>query len=516
MPDDQKTAPHETHEAQLRATELSKAKVDLEIAEKDRDLKQLELEEKTSWGSYIRVVTTNPAFLAAVVTACITAAITLNSEKQSRLQMEAEKARFVQDKDKSILLGITNNLDDSNLIASKLKLFLDTGILEDDTKGTFRTTQHNLEKEFQQKIVGNILSASEDLPIDFGPTAPLNAILRPTSLHTLNYFIQQGFSPELLYWLFFNVITETHPLPYHVIAKPPHDESNDVSDNERGDSSTDQSPPNGAGTRQENQSGAQAADAADNRPAQGTQAQPPDSDKANTDNVQARPSNSDQGDDNSEDANEEAQFNNITLAYEYNPENPAISCNSRRLEQVCFADFVRLFVLMGLTVEERRGESSQGGDIGRLCFDQALAQRAQRIIARERRPAIASARLLAAVSRGTFAISLPKCESPWKKLDGDASDRLVFAIGPSIFKIQLRSTYTVFRFLGQLVASGTPENRIMLSDTGDELLIIKEETPNDQCFLTGEFEGQTYCIPNAARSTKQIIGLLGDSLKLSR
>ncbi len=499
MTDSQKPTPQELYESELRAATLRKAQVDLEIAEKDRDLKKLEIEEKTSWGSYIRVVTTNPAFLAAVVTACITAAITLNSEKQSKLQMEAEKVRFAQDKDKSILLGITNNLEDPDLIASKLKLFLDTGILEDDAKGTFRTTQHNLEKEFQQKIVSNILSASEDLPLDFGRAPTLNTLLRPTNLHTLNYFIQQGFSPELLYWLFVNVITEIRPLPYHLIAAPAQDQSSDAPDNESGDSSHDETQPNETNATPENRSGAQQGDTANSQPPQTDTAQP------NGDKERSH---------DTDDASQEEQAREKpVLAYEYIPANPAISCNTRRQEQVCFADFIKLFVLMGLTVEERRVENPQGGsDIGRLCFDQTLAERAQRIIPPEKRPSIASTRLLDAVQR---SVVQPKCGVPWRLPENGASDSLVFAIASSAFKIQLRSTYTAFRFLGQLVASSAKGNPIVLSDTGEQLLTITN-SPNNQCFVTSEFQGQTYCVPNDARPTKQIIELLGDSLKLSR
>jgi hypothetical protein len=99
---------------ELREIELAKAKIELQ-------LKEHELRYRPRWWTQ---VLGSSAFLAAVATACITGAITLNSQWQAELDKKREELRYEHETNKSILLGIVNP-GDSYSIASKLKLFLD-------------------------------------------------------------------------------------------------------------------------------------------------------------------------------------------------------------------------------------------------------------------------------------------------------------------------------------------------------------------------------------------------------
>lgn len=136
----------------LRNMDMEQIKI--ETARIDLQLKQLELENRpTFWKS----VLTNPAFLAAVITVCITGGTTFITSNAAKQQRDSESARAAQqralDEAKSraerntvILLGFIN-LGGPDIIAPKLKLFLDAGLLQDDSSGTLRKAQQEMERQ---------------------------------------------------------------------------------------------------------------------------------------------------------------------------------------------------------------------------------------------------------------------------------------------------------------------------------------------------------------------------------
>jgi len=129
-------------------------KIQLAIAQIDLKLKQVDLENRPSfWKS----VFTNPAFLAAVITVCITGGTTFITSNAAQHQREAELQRAVVQREIDdarsraemnvrILLGVIN-FPETEMVASRLKLFLDSGLLKDDRDGTLRKAQERMERE---------------------------------------------------------------------------------------------------------------------------------------------------------------------------------------------------------------------------------------------------------------------------------------------------------------------------------------------------------------------------------
>jgi hypothetical protein len=220
---------------ELKQIQVATARVEYE-------LKKLELENRPGW---LGKILTNPAFVAAVVTTLITATITgttyFYSQFQARKDKEvaeiqarkdkeieqhrtenqkiAEETRYKQELDKSILLGIVNP-GEPTLIASKLKLFIDAGLLGEE----YRQVQEKLESRVRDEILSDIILASHQLPLKFRMNAEQNALLSPVSLHDLNLFIRQNYSRELLFWLFADtveLITDQHRIGFHY--DPPND-----------------------------------------------------------------------------------------------------------------------------------------------------------------------------------------------------------------------------------------------------------------------------------------------------
>jgi hypothetical protein len=202
MAEGEKTVADELHEIQL-----AKARIELR-------LKERELQQKPKW--WVQALG-SPAFLAAVVTLLITSAVTWITHDQADKQREAEAARADQqstverlrlqrESDKSILLSVVGP-NNPYLIASKLKVFLDAGLINDHEH--FSDAVQKLEDQPRQQILQNILRASHELPLDFGTEVNLEQLLRSIDLLTLNYFIRLGNPSELLFWLFVDSVEIT-------------------------------------------------------------------------------------------------------------------------------------------------------------------------------------------------------------------------------------------------------------------------------------------------------------------
>ncbi|MGD0187257.1 MAG: hypothetical protein ABSC25_18680 [Roseiarcus sp.] len=168
--------------------------------------------------------------------------------------------------------------------------------------------------------------------------------------------------------------------------------------------------------------------------------------------------------------------------------------------------------------DKSKGNDSSNGDnqpaqVWRLCFDKS-----------------------AWAPGAKFADQHPMCGSQEKSKDPrevnflDATGKRVEA------RVVSRSTFSIFQYLGRLVAEGeaaqiklqTPQavgtpplqddTLFAVSSGGDGLLGL---TGGDVglkgagCFLTVDYGGKGYCVPDSALNTKRILGLLAQLLALS-
>jgi hypothetical protein len=173
--------------SELKQVQLETAKINLEI-------KRKELKHTPGW--FRRMITT-PAFLAAIIPAIITFCVTV-----AAIVIDNNKAR--QETNRSILLGIVNS-GDTPQVASKLRLFLDTGLIYDQD-GKIEATQRRLEDELRQEVFLNILRASREEPLRFDiikmDSGFLQGFLKPIDLQTLDYLFRMGYPRELVLWMF--------------------------------------------------------------------------------------------------------------------------------------------------------------------------------------------------------------------------------------------------------------------------------------------------------------------------
>jgi hypothetical protein len=424
--------------------------IQLATARVEYELKKLELANRPGWLSKIL---TNPAFLAAVVTTLITAAITFNSQHQAEKDKEversraenqrvaeetryqnqrnAEDARYKKELDKSILLGIVNP-GEPTLIASKLKLFVDAGLLDKQ----YRDVQESLESHVRDEILSNIILASHDLPLKFRINQ--NYLLNPVSLHDLNYFIRQNYSRELLFWLFADTVEMIH----------------------------------------------------------GPQA----------------------------------------IGFHYAPPDDYGCAQEDRPKLRCFREWAEIFVVTGITVEAKTirikiDDKITNKEYSRFCFDPILAEEGRRAMGPDR------LRIIEERYLDTDLKPSPRCGQPgWNPDPGargeEQADTLIFHFGPDTFKILMRSTNSIYQFLGQLLrqqrdhippAEGVYIPRLEESEPptlstqpdNPELLTIIPEQPGVRCFAHTNFLDVGYCVPeHGATNTKRIFSLLTELLGL--
>jgi hypothetical protein len=254
-----------------------------------------------------------------------------------------------------------------------------------------------------------------------------NALLRPVDLPTLNYFIRQGYSRELLFWLFADTIEETV----------------------RGQS----------------------------------------------------------------------------YGYHYVPGHHEKGCNVILGRQKCFEDLIEIAVATGLTVEtksiEKPAQQKGGGGVyARFCFDQLLQKRND----------------LGDTERGIQELGhlqtlvwsrahLPACRTNWNpaakasaQKGNTETDTLIFEqpitpVGPVRYRIVTRSTFGIYQFLGQLLATGAADN-LTLTDNADDNLLTVVRGGEQNCFQSLSYKDSSYCVPDAAKNTKQIFQLLAQLVAL--
>jgi len=204
-----------------------------------------------------------------------------------------------------------------------------------------------------------------------------------------------------------------------------------------------------------------------------------------------------------------------TFEYRNDPD-PAIACETVRGQSRCFSNMVEIALASGLTVQtrtERSAGSAKAAVLGRLCFDDVLAQRARRFYPRE---------VFASLQSSTG--HRPRCGDPWPKERSDgATDLLAFEVlgsphGRIRYEITTRSTYGIYQFLGRILATGSTERIRLygrLDENEDPRMLAVGAGGDTGCFVELAFDGGYYCVPRqGAENTKRIFSLLSQLLAL--
>jgi len=204
-----------------------------------------------------------------------------------------------------------------------------------------------------------------------------------------------------------------------------------------------------------------------------------------------------------------------TFEYRNDPD-PGIACESVRGASRCFSNIVEIALATGLTVQIQTQPAAgtvKGTVLGRLCFDNVLAQRARKFYPPE---------IFATLQSSSG--HRPRCTDPWPKTRTDGrTDLLTFEVqgspyGPLRYEITTRSTFGIYQFLGRILATGATERILMygkLEPNEDPRLLAVGPPPPGGCFAELGFDGVRYCIPReGAENTKRIFSLLAQLLAL--
>jgi hypothetical protein len=94
-------------------------------------------------------------------------------------------------------------------------------------------------------------------------------------------------------------------------------------------------------------------------------------------------------------------------------------------------------------------------------------------------------------------------------------DQPVTPRGPVQYRIVTRSTFGIYRFLGQmLVNQGDIDNSVLVADGDDRRLVTVLHNEGGNCFANVAYDDGFYCVPQSAIYTKQIVQLLAQLLAL--
>jgi len=403
--------------------ELARAKIQLKL-----DNKKLQQPSHR-----FREILKSPAFLAAVVPTVITVLVTGSTiflqNHWANNDKVAEQAKFEQDTNKTILLEVMKSPDAAQA-AAKLNLFLSTGLIHDTPDGKFKNAQRNLEDQFRQEILLNILRQHSNEPMSFEDVKMnsqfLEGFLKPMDLQVLEYFFRLGYPREMLLWLFIDSI--------------------------------------------------------------------------------------------------EIESDSHSVGTRYDPPNDA-GCLWGDPKLPCFADYIRYMTATGSAVDTVY--INTGSDSGkpivtvfaRFCFNPVLAQSAKWAMGPQRWNALMNKMPLLFVSD----INNPKCRSPWDpgaEAGKPQPDTFSFIVGSNHFRVVSRSALSLFQFLGNLAglevdvqAEGQPKmNPPQLWTVADDpdLFTVRtvENADRKKCFVSTEFHGRYYCVPNSAQNSKRIFGVL--------
>jgi hypothetical protein len=183
-----------------------------------------------------------------------------------------------------------------------------------------------------------------------------------------------------------------------------------------------------------------------------------------------------------------------------------------------FQAYVRLAMQYGLSAEptpgiksaepKKSGDSTHQNENGvapsaewRLCFDKALWP-----------------------ADTPFRANRPICGAKDKLVD-ERTVSFVDSHGvPTVLKVYPRSTFSIFQYLGRLVAEGDAGRIQLTTDEArgkpplfdDTLFSVVPAGAGGGCFLLVDYAGRSYCVPEeGALNTKRILGLLAQLLALN-
>jgi hypothetical protein len=165
------------------------------------------------------------------------------------------------------------------------------------------------------------------------------------------------------------------------------------------------------------------------------------------------------------------------------------------------------------------GDSKGGGKsrtLARFCFDSVLARRAHRDYGPE---------ILDHLLTRAIAGHRPRCKDPlWVQHPDSDTDTLVFRLegtqfGTVVYEIIPRSTFGIYQFLGRILAlnvQDTLEMRGTLDPTEDRHILTMVRDSSAGCFAEVVFGPEYYCVPlRGAENTKRIVGLLAQLIALN-
>jgi hypothetical protein len=149
--------------------------------------------------------------------------------------------------------------------------------------------------------------------------------------------------------------------------------------------------------------------------------------------------------------------------------------------------------------------------LARFCFDQVLADRARK----EYSPEIF--RLLAT------SVNRPRCKiDPWPETNQTDTLEFTFEGGSSgkiKFEIVPRSGFGIYQYLGHILAlrqEQTFRMRGRLRVVEDTRILAVERSGTGGCLVDVNFEDEYYCVPlHGAENTKRIMGLLAQLVALN-
>jgi hypothetical protein len=445
----------------------------------------------------------NPAIITALITVGIPALVALaaaiNSSISAKQQRNADDSRYEQETKKTILLGAINP-PDPHLIATKLKLFLDTKLTNDSN---IREAEQDLERQLPRSILLNILRASTYEPLEFSSSAAQNSysdLLEPIGLNELNYFIRGGYPRELLLRLFIDYVSLKAPSSFD-----PQGRSGTIIYNDPG--------------------GKRCSPLSDFLVNQLYPNEQPDSDRRRI------------------------CFNDLVdfaLLSGLRSEIRAVSASSASGDTKQTAAAGAPAKDPGLSPSSTPSSNPPKPFIeGRLCFDGRLANLAMLEYARVHQDDPKTFPFLRAVRAAEY---YPVCDGFWppsstqgSTLGGDAvaagenpnlhsnasagtntisvylkvpTGRPVWDINlfqRLVFEIGTRSTISIYNFLGRLLREPQSEANLLVGELDDLdrnlLTITKDQTSG--CFAFASLEGGAYCVPAAGtENTKRVFSVL--------
>lgn len=243
----------------------------------------------------------------------------------------------------------------------------------------------------------------------------------------------------------------------------------------------------------------------------------------------------------------EITHNGQTLGTRYDPPSD-YGCNRTDRRNRCFSDFVHIAVVAGLTTEvqtlQRVGGASGGRGsneqdksgkpevitVPRFCFSKTLQEQARAALDEKQLKDIQ-----ARYFDERITAFEPRCGDKWHpedKVNKWIPTVLTFTVGRTKFTIIPRSAYGVFEFLGRLIRvqrdnpvpigyiPPSREDEVkhpqLLSVTrGDDTEIVKVLFASEGlCFVHTWFYDGDYCVPEDAKNTKRVFGMLAQLIAI--